>query len=65
MDNAAALLSDIQPSERPYILHPGGLVCTTLSNNNKYSLLQELQREPFGDLSPPARPSSDIVQDAE
>jgi transposase InsO family protein len=65
MDDAAALLSDIQPGERPYILHPGGLVCTTLSDDDKYSLLQELQREPFGDLSPPARPSGDVVQDAE
>jgi hypothetical protein len=41
------------------------LVCTTLSNDNKYSLLQELQQEPFGDLSLPARPSGDVVQDAE
>ena len=65
VDDAAALLMDIQAGETPYILHPGGLVCTTLSDDDKYSLLQELHREPLEDPSLPARPSGDVAQDAE
>lgn len=65
MDNAAALLTDIQPGERPYVLHPGGLVCTTLSDDDQYTLLQELQQGHVADPALPARPSGDIVQDAE
>jgi hypothetical protein len=63
--DADALLADVQPGERAYVLHPGSLVCTTMSDDAKDALRQELQREALGAPTPPAGPSGDVVQNAE
>jgi transposase InsO family protein len=63
--DAANLVTDIQPGERAYVLHPNRMVCTTLSESLKDALREELHREPNGPPKGPVGPSGDVIQDAE
>jgi hypothetical protein len=58
------LLKDIQHGERAYVLHPGNLVCSTLSDDIRNTIQTELRRGAVGATPPPTGPSGDAVLDA-
>ena len=69
--SAENLLSNIQPGEKAYVLHPGNLACSTLQsgklNSEQSSALhQKALGMPEGSqVVQPSGPSGDVVLDAE